>query len=1108
MALRKAIGITCAGAGLALGLGLAVPPLACGEGEINLTSSTYAVDFDSLGTNAVATLPAGFKMTQSNVTSVQNARWTNAINFTATAFAADGGSPTNGGRYNWGAVGGTDRAPGFLPTTKYLANNGILVGFTNNTGHTITQIVAGFVWEQYRVNTEGVTNLCYFSTDGRFYVGEAPLASNVFSSGTSAHGFPLSTTAVSIAKGSLSITNGGRFYFLFYFMEPGLKGQGWAVDDLALTVQYPGSVPPPEPTNSCTPGEVTFIQEPWNYAWYQDGGIYSEEGSESNGWAVGMLANAPGDRVAGWRDFRTGGDGGGDPRPLQPGDRFRITLSGDSRYGRLGCSLNDGAATNSWDNRTNHSRAYVECSNSPDWDCLNNPIGGPCTNLAGALTVNSQEGESAWPGVTPLDTNVTLEFFILSSREFTANIAGQAPKCDLTMLGDPGDDDRIDGFSIYCENNGDGTAIASGSWKQETAVTNTGVVEIGADGGTRTIFGKIADGTNPACPTSPSPNRLVKSGAGVVALGNTNNSFSLSTEVNGGTLRIAADTCLGMPPSMVSNAHVRLADGATLEATASFALNANRGIAVAAGTGCLAVAESQTVFYAGGITGSGGWAKGGTGLLVLSGNSTVSGATVVSAGTLRVEGSLSNSAVTVASGAALSGTGRVGHLDVSGRVDPGNSSGMQATLSCESLALNDGGSLAVGMSNAIGTAGTDWDFVSVAGAISAPAGGTFTVDLNGSPSDFNPTAGYSWKIMDGASVSAFSTSRFAVNTDDFLPATDGGSFRVSQSGTGIALEYEPRAPAAPGFSATPAGLSAVTLEYSSADPVVIAFNETGGFGAPAGPAPAAGSAFAGGTVLFNGAVSPQTHTGLTSCAHVYYSAWAYNGTNYSPGATAAVETDPPAAPEGLHADPTNAASFTAHWLATAGASEYRLDVGENPDFGSFLPGYSNRLVSGTSAEVTGLAQGATYVCRVRAVGGGGCASANSATLSVSTLAPSPFESWLQQTRGLDPEDSRYAPDADDDQDGMTTWNEFLADTDPAVSGSVLRLTGTYSQVDHQLRLAFPASTTRYYQLVYSTNLVLGATQSNLGWGIPGMILTNAGQGVWFGGVRSMLAAPP
>ena len=79
---------------------------------------------------------------------------------------------------------------------------------------------------------------------------------------------------------------------------------------------------------------------------------------------------------------------------------------------------------------------------------------------------------------------------------------------------------------------------------------------------------------------------------------------------------------------------------------------------------------------------------------------------------------------------------------------------------------------------------------------------------------------------------------------------------------------------------------------------------------------------------------------------------------------------------------------------------------------------------------------------------------------------------------------------------------------PAVSGSVLRLTGTYSQVDHQLRLAFPASTTRYYQLVYSTNLVLGATQSNLGWGIPGMILTNAGQGVWFGGVRSMLAAPP
>jgi hypothetical protein len=97
---------------------------------------------------------------------------------------------------------------------------------------------------------------------------------------------------------------------------------------------------------------------------------------------------------------------------------------------------------------------------------------------------------------------------------------------------------------------------------------------------------------------------------------------------------------------------------------------------------------------------------------------------------------------------------------------------------------------------------------------------------------------------------------------------------------------------------------------------------------------------------------------------------------------------------------------------------------------------------------------------------------------------------------LDPEDSRFAPDADDDLDGMTTWEEFIADTDPALSGSVLQITGTYSLVSHQMRLAFPASTNRYYQSIPSTNLSQGNSQSNLGRGLPGMVLTYENSGSW------------
>ena len=80
------------------------------------------------------------------------------------------------------------------------------------------------------------------------------------------------------------------------------------------------------------------------------------------------------------------------------------------------------------------------------------------------------------------------------------------------------------------------------------------------------------------------------------------------------------------------------------------------------------------------------------------------------------------------------------------------------------------------------------------------------------------------------------------------------------------------------------------------------------------------------------------------------------------------------------------------------------------------------------------------------------------------------------------------------------------------NGSVLGLTGQYwtvsaSNASGKIRLSFPASTNRYYQLVYSTNLASPTLTNQLGWGVSGMAITNNGAGTWFGRIRSLLAAP-
>ena len=182
---------------------------------------------------------------------------------------------------------------------------------------------------------------------------------------------------------------------------------------------------------------------------------------------------------------------------------------------------------------------------------------------------------------------------------------------------------------------------------------------------------------------------------------------------------------------------------------------------------------------------------------------------------------------------------------------------------------------------------------------------------------------------------------------------------------------------------------------------------------------------------------------------------------------------------------------------------------------SFVAGYQDLSVAGTSQAVTGLVELTTYYFRVRAENAAGI-SANSPDASVTTLEQpteplSPFQQWLAG-RDIDPTNSLYSEDADYDEDGATTYEEYLADTDPASADSVLGLTGTYVNkaqaggATGEMRFTFPASSARYYQLIYSADLSATLT-NNIGWGIPGMVVTNNFTGTWYGTLRVLLNKP-
>ena len=189
-------------------------------------------------------------------------------------------------------------------------------------------------------------------------------------------------------------------------------------------------------------------------------------------------------------------------------------------------------------------------------------------------------------------------------------------------------------------------------------------------------------------------------------------------------------------------------------------------------------------------------------------------AVVWSTGTLNLDGNLVNNGtftnsggtINLGSNAVLSGSGvyNVALAIVNGTtLSPGNSPGTMTFNGNQSW--GGGGILDEQILNPTGTAGTDWDSITINGDLYLTATSANPFDINlqtlssastaGLLAGFDPTQNYEWLFLtDNGSIYGFDPSEFFISTSGFWNSF-GGTFSVREVGNQLFLDYNAPSPA-------------------------------------------------------------------------------------------------------------------------------------------------------------------------------------------------------------------------------------------------------------------------------------------------------------------------
>ncbi|QDT21307.1 LamG-like jellyroll fold domain-containing protein [Gimesia chilikensis] len=267
-------------------------------------------------------------------------------------------------------------------------------------------------------------------------------------------------------------------------------------------------------------------------------------------------------------------------------------------------------------------------------------------------------------------------------------------------------------------------------------------------------------------------NNLIKNGSGTVIL-DALNGYTGSTTVNDGTLQLAQSDAIPNTSSvdLTSATSVLDLNGFSVSLTS---LTGTGSVLLGGPAGSLTLnqAISTSATFAGDISGDGSLTIAGAGEVILSGNSSFTGATNVQDGVLKVEGTLATSEVIVATGATLGGSGSISApvtINADAALVPGSSPGI---LSTGDLTLDADADLNIEINGT--TAGSEYDQIQVAGELDL-TGATLNIS-----SSFTAAAGDQFLLIDNDDVDAV--------TGNFVGLAEGTLF--SFNGNQVYITYQ------------------------------------------------------------------------------------------------------------------------------------------------------------------------------------------------------------------------------------------------------------------------------------------------------------------------------